>query len=202
MSDQALWGGRMFFRSNEEAFDHACKYTCCDLVIGRPLLALVLDATELYATQVPVDRDAIGIQTAVLMVSSYDGGFKVPARTSGKYGPALEPGDLVYWQPTVFSTELAGAVEGHPRFGWVGLITGTIRPEWMDGEGYAEKQPFSSGNRPQSDPKGNGLPAISNNWIPNVTIRVMVNFLLWLAASLVLSVLGHLLVRAFFRSMR
>jgi hypothetical protein len=83
------------------------------------------------ATAVKVQPD--GNQIAVLRVASNDGGFIVNAVTAGPKGPALYPGQLVWWQAGKHAPEVA-KVSKDKRFGWVGLILGTLKPEYYNGE--------------------------------------------------------------------
>jgi hypothetical protein len=74
----------------------------------------------------------MGNQTALLCVASNDGGFVVAARTAGPKGPWLEPGQLVAWKAVRYVPEVANAVSDK-RFGWVGVIVGTLKPEHRNG---------------------------------------------------------------------
>ena len=74
-----------------------------------------------------VKVEADGKQTAVLRVTSDDGGFLVMAKTAGS-GELLAPGDFVFWVPMSHSADVA-AVSSDARFGWVGLIRAKIKTE-------------------------------------------------------------------------
>jgi hypothetical protein len=123
------------FKSNEAAFEYACQFMQSELAKGRSLPALVLDAAKEHGTAKSVAVDAKGIQTALLMVCSKDNGFRVIATTAASGGHKLVPGDFVAWQAMQYSEQLA-EVGTDQRFGWVGLIVGTLRPEWRPNSGW------------------------------------------------------------------
>jgi hypothetical protein len=82
-----------------------------------------------------------GNQLAMIRVASADGGFLVAAATVGPKGPRLHPGQLVAWKAMKHVPEVAKNVNDK-RFGWVGLIIGTLKPErrnggWMGGERFS-----------------------------------------------------------------
>ena len=120
------------FKNNESAFEYACKFMDNDLREGVGLLALVLDAKELYNLETSVPKDDSGIQIVALKVASNDGGFEVMAQTLSANGPNLNPGDLVVWEVGTYLQELANTHDDE-RFGWVGLILGTLKPVWANG---------------------------------------------------------------------
>jgi len=124
--------GPMYFKDGTAAFSAICEYMECPLGEGSSLPALVLDARELFGTASAIKIEPNGIQVAAIRVASSDGGFVVLASTLGPKGPRLEPGQLVVWQAGEFSPAVA-KVSQDPRFGWVGLIVGTLKPEWRDG---------------------------------------------------------------------
>jgi hypothetical protein len=131
----------LYFKDAEAAFEQACQYMECPLCEGVGLPALVLDARELFGVATAVKVRPDGNQIAVLRVVSSDGGFVVNAVTAGPKGPALHPGELVWWQAGTYSPEVA-AVAKDKRFGWVGLIVGTLKPEYVNGE-WAAGERFS-----------------------------------------------------------
>lgn len=118
----------LVFKTGEAFVDYHCKYMVTRLEVGSPLAALVLDATQLFGTQVPVRIDDNGIQTATLRVASNDGGFVVIAQTASAGGDALKPGDVVAWVPGQHLPEIAKA-SGDERSGWMGLIVAKVAPE-------------------------------------------------------------------------
>jgi hypothetical protein len=120
-----------FFRDGIAALRYACTLLECPLQEGAFLPAVVLDPREVLgrpAKLEPVD----GKQVVLLCVASNDGGFVVTATTAGPRGPRLQPGDLVAWRAVRHVPELAASVSD-PRFGWVGVIVGTLKPEHRDG---------------------------------------------------------------------
>ena len=123
----------LYFKSGESALEMACKYMNCALAEGSTLPALVLDSHKLFGTEVSVKVQANGIQLAMLRVASSDGGFLVAANTVGADGPRLEPGQLVAWQAMSYTPELVKTGAADERFGWVGLIVGTLKPEFVNG---------------------------------------------------------------------
>ena len=123
--------GDLAFESNDAAFEYACAFMSCDVVKGQGLPALVVGATHAFGTAAPVAKDDRGIQTAVLRVASADGGFPAVALSFGR-GPNLNVGDLVAWVPGEYREDLA-ATSADRRFGWVGLIIGTLEPRYVKG---------------------------------------------------------------------
>jgi hypothetical protein len=134
--------GDLAFKSNEAAFEYACAFMRCDLVKGQGLPALVVGATHTFGTATPVAKADRGIQTAVLRVASSDDGFPAVALSFGR-GPALRVGDLVAWVPGEYREDLA-ATSTDRRFGWVGLIVGTLEPRYVKGN-WVGKATFGSG---------------------------------------------------------
>ena len=118
----------LVFKTGEAFLDYHCKYMLTRLEVGSPLAALVLDATKIFGTAVPVRIDGNGIQTATLRVASDDGGFVVIAQTASGDGDALKPGDVVAWVPGQHLPQIAKA-SGDERSGWVGLIMAKVAPE-------------------------------------------------------------------------
>jgi hypothetical protein len=75
-----------------------------------------------------------GNQIAMLHVASNDGGFLVVATTANPKGPKLQPGQLVAWNAMKYVPGIAEAATAKDkRFGWVGLIVGTLKPEHVNG---------------------------------------------------------------------
>ena len=130
------------FKSNEAAFEYACAFMRCDVVKGQGLPALVVDAKKIFGTRIPVKKDDHGIQTTALRVASSDGGFLVAALTLGR-GPDLNVGDLVAWVPGEYREDFA-TTSPDRRFGWVGLIVGTLEPRFADGS-WVGKDRFGLG---------------------------------------------------------
>lgn len=133
--------GDLAFKSNEAAFEYACAFMRCDVVKGQGLPALVVGATHTFRTA-PVAKADRGTQTAVLKVASSDGGFPAVALSFGR-GPDLKVGDLVAWVPGEYREDLA-ARSTDRRFGWVGLIVGTLQPRYVKGN-WVGKDTFGSG---------------------------------------------------------
>jgi hypothetical protein len=122
----------LFFKDNQSAFEYSCEYLDCSVAENRCLPALVLDAKGLFGTATAVLINDDGSQAALLAVASSDFGFRVMATTIGSKGPILEPGQLVAWRASVYAPKLAKA-SNDKRFGWVGLIEGTLKPEFVNG---------------------------------------------------------------------
>jgi hypothetical protein len=131
-------GAAFPFKDNASAFGYACKFLNCALTPGAMLPALVQDGRPIFGIHETIHRKADGTQTAFLKVASSDGGFLVLATTTGE-GPLLEPGDLVGWLAGEYSPDL-GDIAPDKRFGWVGLIVGTLRPEWRDGSWIGQER--------------------------------------------------------------
>jgi hypothetical protein len=134
--------GPLYFRDGAAAFGYICQYMKCPLGEGSSLPALVLDSRELFGTAAAVRIEDDGNQTAAIRVASSDGGFLVIGPTAGPKGPRLQPGQLVLWQAESFSASLAKRSKDE-RFGCIGLIVGTLKPEWKDG-GWAGGERFSA----------------------------------------------------------
>ena len=132
------------FKSNEAAFEYACAFMRCDVVKGQELPALVVGATHAFGMTAPVAKHGRGIQTAVLRVASSDGGFLAVALSFGR-GPDLNVGDLVAWVPGEYCEDLA-ATSADRRFGWVGLIVGTLEPRYFQGN-WIGKNTFGSNSQ-------------------------------------------------------
>jgi hypothetical protein len=122
-----------YFKSGEAALEMACSYMDCTLSAGVSLPALVLDSRTLFGAEASVKVQANGNQLAMLRVASSDGGFLVAASTAGSNGPSLEPGQLVAWHAMSYSQEIADAGTADKRFGWVGVIVGTLKPQFVNG---------------------------------------------------------------------
>jgi hypothetical protein len=67
-----------------------------------------------------------------LCVASLDGGFVVAAPTAGPSGPQLLPGQLVAWKAVRHVPEIALGMSDE-RFGWAGVIVGTLKLELREG---------------------------------------------------------------------
>ena len=130
------------FKSNKAAFEYACASMRCDVVKGQELPALVVGATHAFAAPAPVAKGGRDLQTAVLRVASSDGGFLAVALSFGR-GPDLNVGDLVAWVPGEYCEDLA-ATSADRRFGWVGLIVGTLEPRYVQGN-WIGKNTFGTG---------------------------------------------------------
>ena len=124
--------GALFFRDGFEALTYSCRHSENPPTEGASLAAVVLDAPEMFGTAEGVKTNPDGNQVALLRVASSDGGFTVMATTAGPNGPRLQPGQLVLWQALSYSGALAQSAFDN-RFGWLGVITGTLKLEWVDG---------------------------------------------------------------------
>lgn len=129
----------LYFKDNAAAFEYACKFLQCHLAEGSFLPALVLDSKELFGTETAVKIQADGNQLAMLCVASDDGGFLVAATTTNPKGPRLEPGQLVAWTAMKYVPAIAEATNDK-RFGWVGLIVGTLKPEHVNGSWVSDEK--------------------------------------------------------------
>lgn len=118
----------LHFKGADAALEYACKYLDCALKPEASLPAVVLDARHSFGAQASVKVESDGRQSAALRVASSDGGFVVIAMTAGPKGPRLQPGQLVAWQAFRHVPEMARAAKDE-RFGWVGAILGTLKPE-------------------------------------------------------------------------
>jgi hypothetical protein len=96
------------------------------------LPAIVMDASKLLGIREAVTVGADGYQIALIRVASTDGGFLVLASTASQHGPKLQPGKLVVWRAEKHSSKIAQN-SSDKRFGWVGLILGTLKTEYRDG---------------------------------------------------------------------
>ena len=122
----------LYFNDGTAAIEYACKFMDCALDEGNFLPAVVMDSRELFGTQTAVKMQDDGNQIAMLRVASNDGGFLVAATTINPKGPRLNPGQLVAWQAMKYVPDIAKTTKDK-RFGWVGLIVGTLKPEHVNG---------------------------------------------------------------------
>jgi hypothetical protein len=144
---------RLAFEDSLIAFERACDGEC-QLHEGIMLPALVLDARELFGAATAVETQGDGRQMAAVRVASADGGFIVCASTGGSRGPRLQPGHFVAWQAQRYDPHAAkqGPVTQKrfglfglkdKRFGWVGVIAGTLKPEYRDGGWIGDEKFYS-----------------------------------------------------------
>jgi hypothetical protein len=131
----------LFFKDSKVAFEYCCELMQCPLAEGCFLPALVQDSRMELGTAIPMTIQDDGSQFAHLLVASSDGGFKVAAMTAGPKGPMLQPGQLIVWRTGKYVPEVARAAK-EKRFGWEGLIKGTLKPEFVDG-GWVGGEKFS-----------------------------------------------------------
>ena len=122
----------LYFKDGNAALEYACKFMECPLGEGSFLPAVVLDSRELFGTQTAVKIQDDGNQLAMLRVASDDGGFLVAATTANPKGPRLQSGQLVAWKAMKYVPAIAETTKDK-RFGWVGLIVGTLKPEHVNG---------------------------------------------------------------------
>ena len=126
------------FQDGIAALRFACKFLECPLHEGTILPAVVIDGRDLFGSNIIVRTDKDGNQIAFLCVASEDGGFFVAATTVGPNGPPLELGQLVAWKAVRHVPDIAAAVHDK-RFGWVGVIVGTLKPEHRDGRWVSDE---------------------------------------------------------------
>jgi hypothetical protein len=117
-----------FFPDGIAALRYACRFHECPLEEGVFLPAVILDPRELFRTQ----RPEVSKGLHFLCVASRDGGFVVAAHPMGEKGPRLEPGQLVAWKAVRHVPELAAGIQDE-RFGWTGVIVGTLKLEHRNG---------------------------------------------------------------------
>ncbi|MGB3746583.1 MAG: zeta toxin family protein [Rhodanobacter sp.] len=122
----------LYFKDGNAALEYACEYMDCDLREGALLPAVVMDARSMFGTTTAVKRQDDGNQLATLRIPSRDGGFLAVATTANPKGPVLQVGQLVAWQAMQYSPAFAKSAKDK-RFGWVGLILGTLKPEYANG---------------------------------------------------------------------
>lgn len=133
----------LIFKDGVAAIRYACDFLeFPQIEEGSLLPALVLNSRELFGTATAVKIEANGNQLAIIRVASRDGGFMVAASTAGPKGPRLQPDQLVAWQAMQYSPELAQKAKDK-RFGWIGLIIGTLKPEHRNG-GWVGHERFTS----------------------------------------------------------
>ena len=121
------------FATNQDFFDDQCLRAPVAVRAGEGRVAMVLDARLEVDAPVAVQVDDHGVQTAMLLVVSRDGGFIVAARTPSAVGDPLVPGDLVFWEPIDLNDALsAAAVDA--RSGLMGVVRGKLRPEVAEGD--------------------------------------------------------------------
>ena len=116
------------FETAKAFFEDQCRRGPAAIVQGEGRVALVLDARVEINAPMAIQVDEGGVQTAMLLVASRDGGFIVAARTPSGAGEPLNPGDLVFWEPVALNDALsAAAVDA--RSGLMGVIRGKLRAE-------------------------------------------------------------------------
>jgi hypothetical protein len=122
----------LYFKDGDAALEYACEYMDCELHEGTLLPAIVVDARAMFGTAAAVKRQDDGNQLALIRVTSRDGGFLTVATTTNPKGPALQVGQLVAWQAMQYFPSFAKGAKDK-RFGWAGLILGTLKPEYANG---------------------------------------------------------------------
>jgi len=120
-----------FFPDGIAALRYACRFLELPLYEGTFLPAVVLDAREILGTQ-GLARPENGSQAFFLCVASHDGGFVVAAPNAGPRGPRLEPGQLVAWKAVRHVPDIVSGMRDR-RFGWAGVIVGTLKLEHREG---------------------------------------------------------------------
>lgn len=129
----------LHFKDGNAALEYACRYMECSLNDGSLLPALVLDSRELFGTQTVIMIQDDGNQLAMLRVASRDGGFIVAATTANPKGPKLLTGQLVAWKAIKYVPTIAEK-STDKRFGWTGLIMGTLKPVYINGSWIGDER--------------------------------------------------------------
>jgi hypothetical protein len=127
------------FEDGFEALTYSCQHVDYPPSKGALLPAVVIDGSDVLGSIEPVKTNPDGNQVALLRVASSDGGFTVMATTAGPRGPRLRPGQLVLWRALSYSS-LVTRTASDDRFGWLGLISSTLKPEWHDGRWIEEER--------------------------------------------------------------
>ena len=109
----------LYFKTAEDAFEYACKYSPTEVREGEPRVAIIESADGV--------QDAQGSQSATLRVAGSDDFFSIAASTAGISVPKLIVGELVLWLPMMRSPLPARITD--TRLGWLGLIVGVLAPE-------------------------------------------------------------------------
>ena len=117
-----------FFQDGVSALRYACRFFDCPLAEGAFLPAVVLDPQEVLGAKPRTSTRHVHF----LCVASVEGGFVVAAPTAGPSGPQLLPGQLVAWKAVRHVPEIAVGMSDE-RFGWAGVIVGTLKLELRDG---------------------------------------------------------------------
>ena len=104
---------KLVFKSNDAAFEFACKYLDCSLKEGFYLPAIIVDIIE--------DNENINnLQMAKIKVPNDEGGFEVSDCENERFSPKLKVGDLVGIEVySNYSQEVYPLNEGeelHPDF--------------------------------------------------------------------------------------
>lgn len=133
----------LWFRDDLSAFEYACGMEC-PLQEGTVLPAVILDARVFLGAPSAITIHHDGHQSVWIRVASSDGGFIASAATSGSRGPVLQPGRLVAWRAMRYHPQaILRTPVRDKRTGWVGLIEGTLKPEYRNG-GWVGHERFSS----------------------------------------------------------
>jgi hypothetical protein len=117
-----------FFRDGVDALRYACRFLELPLHEGAFLPAVVLDPREVLGR--PPEAHESG--TFFLCVASEDGGFVVAAPAAAPKGPRMDPGQLVSWKAVRHVPEIAAGLRDQ-RFGWAGVVVGTLKLEHREG---------------------------------------------------------------------
>lgn len=130
----------LHFKSNQSAFEMACKYLDNEIVTGKYLPAMVIDAKSEFGAEDSIRVQDDGSQLAMIRLPHASRLIIIPAVTASSIGPLLLPGDLVAWQALQYSKELAKSL-GSKEAGWAGLIFAKLKPiynsgSWMIGERF------------------------------------------------------------------
>jgi hypothetical protein len=129
----------LYFRDGTAALEYACRYMESPLEENASLPGVVLDAVKMFGTPAAVKIEPDGSQIATLRIASDDGGFIVIAGTAGRKGPKLQPGQFVLWHAGKYLPGVAKSSKD-TRIGWVGLIVGTLKPEYRDGSWIGDQR--------------------------------------------------------------
>jgi len=110
--------GDLVFKDNTSAFEHACEYMDCRIVVGASLIALVKTA----------DFNPDGRQSCTLLLESDDGGREILlCETLNERVPILKVGDLVAYQVIGYFPESRSKIA---QLSIPGFIVAKLKPAY------------------------------------------------------------------------